>query len=473
MYPFSQPRTFAEKFASTGLKAANLGYNLASSYYKNYRVYNGIKQSIYGNKLNMPPVSNKRKLSISQGTPRSVRAKLLSIADSSKKSSGKSSAKRLLAKAKSQIRRKKMKYSQSSRTRPQVSFVRKGKKPAKKTLMTKGVKAMIEKSGVVLAGECAYLGHHNAPYDLYGKQLFRAMVKAIAMEQSISIPSFNDVAVGAPYYYAAGDIFRLQYYPNQTTNSLLAIDYTIAAGNTFQQIADGWFAVWSAGAGVPGPGNSPLNWRYSHIQYFHGAQNHPPRYVKINLPTAGFTIICDSQLKVQNRTIPGTGRNDSEDVANVPLTGQSYEVKGNTFLNVRTRELFCADNNGVIAFGVSANVSSLSEPPPAAMFKNCKGTGKVMMQPGDIKTSRLYNMYKWSFEKAFYISATYLSLGDTTGSPTRLYQPNLGQSRLFSLEKMIRGDAESVTLSYEQQFDMSTVFTYKKSSITEPIVAQS
>lgn len=336
-------------------------------------------------------------------------------------------------------------------------------------IMQKGVLSTSEKSvtQVNAAAECQWVGHHNAPYEVVAKNVFRSMVKALINRAGRSLPSMDDVMVNQGH--VTGEQFAMRYYASQTSTTLVNITYTIVAGETFRSAADGWFNLWSSTASSAG--QVPLNWRYDRIEFIPSQAASKIPYVRINLAAAKFDMRISSVLKIQNRT-SSDATGSTELVTAIPLHGKSYVVKGNTYLHVNTREQLAANiTDGIISFSAASN-TSMSEPPPPQVFVNCRSDGNVTIEPGSIKTSYLKDYYSWSVTKTLYCLTTNLSLGGAA-TQIKVYQPKMGSTRLFGIEKVIKDIASNeITLFYEHEFDIGVAMTYKNTNVTEPVVQQ-
>lgn len=183
----------------------------------------------------------------------------------------------------------------------------------------------------------------------------------------------------------------------------------------------------------------------------------------VNSTTQTFRVAClrlkdfriryrvKSSLKVQNQSTASETAIEADDVNNVPLYGKSYEGTGSgTVWNGKSvssaySQLFVGHNEtGVITADGDAQ---MTEPPPHYEFdKAVTKTGKVRMNPGDIKYSNLYTVVNKSFDD--FIQLTFPS-GYGTTVHTRI-KP--GKFRFFIVEKIL--DATG-TLHVKMQYEVN------------------
>lgn len=161
----------------------------------------------------------------------------------------------------------------------------------------------------------------------------------------------------------------------------------------------------------------------------------------LNLLYASYTIDVKASLKMQNTTAVTAG-DEADAVNNVPLFGRSYYGKGtgcNSNRSNLTEVTFVANDDHGLIFKTGTVAAGLSEMPPAGYFSGCKGTGKIRIEPGHIKTSVLKHSQTYRIGQL----TKYLFTG-TVKSKDLI---NTGNYAFFGVEHMIKATATDPTIS--------------------------
>lgn len=291
-------------------------------------------------------------------------------------------------------------------------------------IAAKGIAHTVEVGKVeTTSAQALYLGHTTLTADFIYADFWRLLIKKLMAKTQITVRSFTAVADNM----TAGDIFAVEY---QTTDGTVAtVSHTYAAAQTWDNVVLTFLSsaalkadnvtlrfitflptVNTVGTGQD-RGNARLNLEYSYM-----------------------TIYCKSSMKLQNQTIYGTGAGTTEDgVDQTPIYGRVYSGKG-TGVNQMgiagqaiTKQLVC-DPYGYI-LGDSTDPSE-TEPPPQYYFPRVTRGGKLLIEPGHIKTNTL----RW--QKKYSVNALRKVLVDTLSSlKTRT---NFGKFAFFGLERMIQ-----------------------------------
>jgi hypothetical protein len=119
----------------------------------------------------------------------------------------------------------------------------------------------------------------------------------------------------------------------------------------------------------------------------------------VQLNELELSIYGKASLKVQNRTPGAGGTTDAENVTANPIVGRSYIFSGipkaKTHSTVIGQSLnssfffgFLANGNGLGVFGATNAVTAQSfrTPPEPGTFWNCQKSGRVQLNPGNLKT---------------------------------------------------------------------------------------
>lgn len=176
---------------------------------------------------------------------------------------------------------------------------------------------------------------------------------------------------------------------------------------------------------------------------------------------------CASYLKVQNTTLAtaGTTGNDDDvgDIENNPMSGYLYESKlwcnyfeptvvynTNSLSPVSTSAgapgAIAANFLGIITFAGYTN--SYRKPPNQKSALKCHKMGKVLLQPGEIKYSKL------RFKCSISLNTLYVKLGlhATRPGDTNL-KVSLGNAAMFGLERTLDSRVSEAELRVAYQYD--------------------
>lgn len=200
----------------------------------------------------------------------------------------------------------------------------------------------------------------------------------------------------------------------------------------------------------------------------------------VDLTRSSIVINVKSALKIQNRTINTAGNVEADDVDNVPVYGRSYEGPGNgvIFNPFRATSLGQTAPNVTPLGGFSSNVIApvpdttgsgslygYDEPPLANVFTKVARTGKIHLDPAEIKTSVI------SYNKKFYFNQLINIFYYGSTSPSQgIYRFYNGNYRLFCVEKMLQSVSTTATnkisIHYEVDTKTGCLFLEKRTNIT-------
>jgi len=202
----------------------------------------------------------------------------------------------------------------------------------------------------------------------------------------------------------------------------------------------------------------------------------------VDLRGATIHFNAKSSFKLQNRSVTETLNVESDDVDNVPVAGRTYEGSGMSatvspsgWKNATGYQNYAISSNvyGLINEtdfqGGAASIKVLSEPPLPALVHPCTRSGKIRIEPGEIKTSVLTGGFGGSLDK-FYSKLCALGGGANPGvNPVRL---SFGKYRFFALEKMVDcvsfNAVNVMRFGTEIQSELSATITLHKTSMTTP-----
>lgn len=325
----------------------------------------------------------------------------------------------------------------------------KGSSYNRNTTNLKGVTLVTEVGGVVdggvsssTAGNVVAVGHANVPLVEMHRMMWRAIVKRLFIQSGIEDMSDFDELIPR---ISTGDEVRVSYRltPDSTVWSAYASPLTLGTSSfntvaldlatTFLALNEPNIEFQNIGLWPATAGTTFLN------------------YAVLNLKTCMVHMNGKSTLKIQNRSTESSGGTE-ESVDNVPLHGRAYFGYGNG-TDAITRDLLvpstgmtfrCNDTNGALA--KVPLESFYQEIPPASQFTSVATFGKVVLDPGHVKTSVL------SFSKVVPLNSIYrLMFTDASGHSKVLF----GKFRFVLLEKMINATTPSLTNSIKVGYEVN------------------
>jgi hypothetical protein len=188
-----------------------------------------------------------------------------------------------------------------------------------------------------------------------------------------------------------------------------------------------------------------------------------------------------SELTLQNTTVSNGGSLLSDVVDTNPIVGRLYklssllpELHNASAGNLNTtgplsgadvwKELQMADsdNNGFLSPNTNA-VGSWRAVPDAAMFKNCKYSTKVHMQPGATKKHSIGFKYNGLLTN---LISGFKSYTDSSGQIVSSYDKgSFGTAMLFAFSKQIRTGDPKVTVGWTMRVTSGAVFGGQKAVV--------
>lgn len=322
---------------------------------------------------------------------------------------------------------------------------RKGYRRYKKryTATRKGLLATFETGGIITDTDCVYIGHSTMPPNRIQYMMLHAIVKAVFNNMGI-YPQSVDLALTNTII---DDVFRLVIRANDEAGTVETnIDFTFLSVVSPETIVN---ALMNKVA-FQDATNQVV---FVRAEYFPHAANTDLPYKKIILTNAKLVINAKSSLKIQNRSIGEAGDEESTEVDNCPLTGKCYSGYGNGTQYVNHNSAltpFIAHKT----YGVLAKFSeneSTDEPPIPQHFSNVRGSSKVKLDPGEIKTTTLVSKGVYPFYRLGYSL-----FGDVSSGVVQYKKTNLGKFEFFGLERMITVTGMPVlNCAYEQNLEIS------------------
>lgn len=332
-------------------------------------------------------------------------------------------------------------------------------------IQKKGAYYTIESAKTTSDEYCVYLGHATVPNELATKACIAALLKQLLLKTGIIVNSFTELIPSMTYtfYWTSAGTTAVAVDPVEQSASFTTVGLT-----PFNTIIN---RFWN---GIGATGFKP--WAeltktdcITSIQVLNGTSSYD-----LNLANAKVVLHSKSTYKVQNRTVYTSSNNSDELVDNQPIYGKVYEGKGNVvnYLGSDKQSQLTTgrDYAGMITFPTGN--SEMREPPSPQMFEGVKKYGKVLLDPGQVKTSVLND----------YITMSWKSLqvqlweGVVNAATTNLFQfkNTIGKYRFFALEKMLdaspvpHGDPAfpKINVAYECQIRLGAMFQFKRNTVT-------
>lgn len=278
---------------------------------------------------------------------------------------------------------------------------RKGRRVTTSSFLKSGVGMHVEFGSVSADSDCVWLGHSFAMQQILYitccalvKKLFSKAGYQVA-NMYAKIQDQSATWVVSPGTVAYTYSYSAHGSPNNTP-------LTIAADATFDAVAVQFRNSIMATLAAAG-GNHENLFLMELSLTFSGTSN-GSRDAVVNLANSVMKYNCDSKMVLQNRTVAQSGAGDETsalDVANNPISGKSYEGKGNGAVpNYRGETSLVAgnsfigdSNSGYIEFNVNgtsvdaSTKATFRRPCNAQAFTNVSRSKGVLLAPGAIKTS--------------------------------------------------------------------------------------
>lgn len=347
--------------------------------------------------------------------------------------------------------------------------------------LKKGFLAGYETFGKVTDSHCVYVQHSTYDVPQLHLTIVTAMLRKALAKCGLAIVDRNGVlplqgpgnALGYRFEYASLD---------PTTQVALVSAYETSAGDSLRSIVAGWNNV-----------NNPS----SEIETFLKNQ-HPrmPHYLAIYALTTGsahrlltmlhlnnevLDIQWMSQIVVQNRTVGDTATATDlniERLDNQPLVGTIFEFNSEPKLKFHDTSVATevgqhfqnTSPTGLKLFGSQSFtlpagfVDNFQNSPSPSIWSNCIKKTKVVLQPGDMKTSTLHHTMKGKMN----ILLPKLRLEQATGTNvlTGLVGGVKTKTQLLVLEEKMRtAGSNPITLHYERKITCGVVLTTKKQNL--------
>lgn len=313
--------------------------------------------------------------------------------------------------------------------------------------------------------QVAYVAHSTMPAQTVALTCVKAMIKKLINITGNDVKSELELILEGTSY----DQKLVITYKMRDGSSVSDKEFPIArATATLQSLANDYVTFFNALGAV----------QFLRAKIFSVYTWGVELLIDTDLTSARFKIFSKSRLKIQNRSINSVGNNESDDVDNVPLYGKSYDYKTNGTI-YRDYPVTAATTSAIttnVRTGVLPSTQPVedpkcqmyTEPPLPSQFVGCKGVRSAKLDPGDIKTSVMYDSVNMSFQ---YFHNQIMNKGGLYDATGRFIQYWIGKTRLFAFEKMIASAAtadNNIKLQQEHQLDIGAIFTVRRIKHTAP-----
>ena len=391
--------------------------------------------------------------------------------------------KKLINRVRKSIRGKIQEKKEKNSSNTKVSYVKKGgysgvlagkiKKPGKRinrkynNMQQLGISTREEvrfQDDIGTNNESRLIGHTSLPVRATYYNMWRAIIKALALKLGIHIPALTEsVSLGATLY--------ILYYENWTTNVVSTANYVInpLTSYTWQSLADAvadWFLSFGS---LFSNTADPTRIRWDRIRFVPSALI-DGSVVELPFSQLFITVYSKSMLKFQNQSGVYKGTEPKEastdDVDNVPVECHTYYIKGNQFIH-QNRKSSAPIGFSFLGFDQTFNNNVVgSEPVPANQILNCTGKDKIMMDPGQIKTSII------SYKKKMLVSQLIRMLVRKVGTGAWIfnddcYVKSLGHARALHIDRVIGAFSGKVRLMGECELKQVVMVNGTRNTATD------
>lgn len=316
-----------------------------------------------------------------------------------------------------------------------------------------------ESGGVLITPYCVHVGHTTNARLQMVSSIAKAIVKKMAINMKRPIEGFENEIQRVNI----GDEFRLVYRQLGTDAPALpgnALVYATVAGSTWLMVAD---ALSNFMLG--------LNDQMEFVEFIMQSTAGDTNYWAIPLNQCRVRGYVNSELKLQNQSVPAAGDDTHDEVDAIALTGRAYEGKGTGTAKLKKLSVYTADTSlladqtkGLIT-RLDTTVQAITEPGNGYEYVNVKRTAKIGMLPGETKISKLNVKFNLSLNEYWN------KYGNDTIAGLNRYQSPFGKFRFFALEKLIEtsvgAPAANIAIAYEHNVRIGMAVSAKNSTKTE------
>lgn len=340
--------------------------------------------------------------------------------------------------------------------------------------INKGVVVKQEHGGVSSSTrQVVYVAHSTMPVIKVADAMIRATIKKLFAIAGHSIKNDTEIILSGAYY---DGIIRLAHKEKDGEIEKF-VDFAVtAASSTLGSLSTAVY-TWMSGLSSSNNNFQLLTLRF-YMQYGTLATAIDLRS-EIDLAQTKVKLYSRSVLKIQNRTINSTGNDQADDVDNVPLEGRMFEFKTNGTI-YRDYNQPSAPERSMVTTSTGTGclqtplpsetgTSFFQELPERTQFVGCYSTAKSVLNPGQMRDSKMVDQQTIGFQKLFHTIFAY-SLSNIGG--TNQYW--IGRTRIFGFEKKLNAVAMTTEnqfhVAFEHQIEIGADILINKSTQTAPVV---
>lgn len=337
--------------------------------------------------------------------------------------------------------------------RPRITF--------KDVALTKGYHVSEERYGNVSDPHAVYINHSTAHYERIAVCVAGILIRTLYRKAGISVNSNKDEVYGTGVSNSSG--FDLVFESrNRNSGVVTAILFTVPDNFGLQDIVNAWVGLIASLSGsLAGGADIP----YRIALRTTGATG--VGVATLDLQTTFMVLSMSSTLKFQNRTRGDTATDDQLDkVDNQPLI-----VKGIEHRHADPRLAFSHNSLGTYANNLDSTSreglklmraaqfpdNEYQNMQSSKMWNNVYREGKIILNPGVMKTSKCYFTIKG------YVSNVFIALKGESDNVNF----SSGRGRCVTLmmeEKMRTAGSNPVTVGYERLYEVGGYCTFDKPS---------
>lgn len=269
----------------------------------------------------------------------------------------------------------------------------------------KGVVNVTEATGQLNDPNCVYLMNEVVSSRDLIFYATASVLRKLFEKAGSRITGFDDAVMTVNAGGTSTDDFTVRYIKqNHLTGAQTIMDYHLISTSTFFNVCDFFrneFEQYCAGYGELSNQNldEPLKLLLCRGKTTEEVNTNEDVRSVLLLNECEIYIKGTSEMKYQNRTKATGGSTDAEDINNNPLQGLIYEFAGVPKPKANGA-VVGGTNGGLFAFermlynfsatGIQATSSGMDtttrEPVAGHLFWNCRKTGKVRLEPGQVKS---------------------------------------------------------------------------------------
>lgn len=188
---------------------------------------------------------------------------------------------------------------------------------------------------------------------------------------------------------------------------------------------------------------------------------------RLNLQNCSVSIKMGTTITLQNRTTGASAADtESDDVTANPVKVRLYYVRGNGFVSKLKQQPFTANVCGVE--GTCAKVIDRQfEMLPPENMKHLLSVRDIVLQPGGVYETKLYNRYKVKIGKLFMMMADWIVEAKSSNAYNPHTRVGCGKAVGVVADKVMdtRTGNQSVRIGYQRSVDMSVVMLRKRAAL--------